>query len=325
MLATLGEIKNSSIARIAGVAPSSQDFIDVVNEASEMLLNRGDWLGTVVPIRVCATKGCATFPRYVGKVRKINVCNSPMETHNIFWSFLPKDAYNCSTGCAASWLGGSCSMIDQSRVPTYQDIWGEGRYIRVYITDMRDVNKTITFFGVDNNGQPWSEKLTLANPYVQTQSFVRRVGRVLKDQTVGRLICNGYYAATGSIEELATYEPSETNPSLLRVRLNIPSCSGSCSSSSTDCPTAQPLAALVKLRFVPAQVDSDLVLIESKIALKNMIQSIRCGEQGDTSGKATFEAAAIRELNLGLWNEGDDQMTVRNDPFNGVLVSQQCL
>lgn len=315
MLASFGEVKASGAIDIAGCSPTSDDFRNLVNKAVRMLMRRGDWPGTVVPIKTCATRGCATFPRYVEQVRKINVCNTPIATHNLYWEFLPKNTFGCGSG-----LGAECSMTGQGRSPTQFDIWGDGRYVRVYITDVKDVNKRITLFGEDNNGQPYTETITLGAPgsYVQTQSLVRRIDRVLKDLTIGRVIMTGYYAATGSVEELATYEASETNPSLLRINLNIPGCS-----TNGSCPSTKMIAALVKFRFIPVIADSDLVLIENLDAVENMIQSIRCGQANDIAGKGQFEQAAIRELNLDTWNQfGDDAVPITNEPFNGVAMGQ---
>lgn len=283
-----------------------------------MLLKRGDWPGTILPIHACARPGCVTFPRYVKAIRKMNVCFTPVESKNMWWNFLPAETYRRSS---CPWLGIGCTMQSQFQTPVFSDMYGEGRYVRVYLTDIRDVGRTITIFGEDNNGQPYQETFSLVAPsvaaYVQSSRFVRRIDRVLKDRTKGRVILVGSTGVGSNAEEIATYDASETNPSYLRVSLNIPSTS--CSSGTSSCSNLQSIAALVKFRFIPAVDPTDLVLIEDLDALELMIQSIRCSQGNDEEGRMSKEAAAIRELNLSQYDySGDDAIVVTDDPFNGV-------
>jgi hypothetical protein len=89
-----------------------------------------------------------------------------------------------------------------------------------------------------------------------------------------------------------------------------------------DC-VSRPLIALVKLRFVPVVLDTDLVLIDNLDALKNMIQSIKYAEAGDDRMADKYEARAIRELNMGLRDGGDDLIPVSIEPFSGIPAGRQ--
>src|SRR5436853_3568787 len=202
MLSTLQEAKASTLKNIAGVPIGSQQFLDYLNDATRRLMRRGDWSGTIVPIRVCIKKGCVVWPRYVGQVRKISVCNMSTPVYNLWYEFLDTKTFGC---CWSGWNGSDCRMVQEGQVPTFNSIFGDNRYVRAYTSAQADVGKTVTIFGVDNNNQPlrtnnpdnsWIDgvKLTLVgapNNYVQTPMFVRRIDRVLKDVTQGNVLLYG--------------------------------------------------------------------------------------------------------------------------------------
>lgn len=329
MLKTLAEAKASTLRNIAGVPVQSPQFLDRVNEATEALMIRGDWSGTLIGIYACAARGCVVWPRYVGHIRKLNVCNAHIPIRSIWDQFI--DDYH-----SAAWqscLGPRAKMVAQGKSPAYKDIYGDGRYVRAYTAVQADIGKTLTIFGVDNNNQPlrtcdpvtnlWTEgvKLTLVgapNFYAQTAMFVRRIDRVLKDMTQGDVRLYAFNNATGLLEDLAVYQPSETNPDYVRYSLSL-------FNGATCCGDSQGVSALVKLKFVPVLVDTDIVLIESLRALKFMIQSLKFSEAGDDENATSFEKKAIRELNLKEADDNpDDQMVIENNPFQGVYVGQHC-
>lgn len=321
MYATLDQVKASNAINVAGVSSDSPEFLRYVNEAVRRLMRRGDWASTTPLIRTCVRKGCVVFPRYVGSVRRINKCGSPLDMRGLWYDFLPRETF-CGDVCHATFTG---------RSPVYQDIWGEGWYVRAYIDSPLDVNKTVTLFGEDNNGQPYTETLTLTaspNAYVQSSRYVRRIDRVIKSVTTGLVRLYAYSPTTLAMVDLAVYEQSETNPSYPKYRLAVGCCSGvgASTTSGNPCGELSSITALIKLQFIPVSVGSDLVLIKNVDAIKDMISSIRCGEAGDENGKATFEASAIRELNLELSDElPDSQIPVTIEPLGGFgLGSQQC-
>ena len=338
MLTTLGQAKKSSLKAVAGACPSSDDFIGLVNEATRRLMRRGDWAGTVVPIYLCVRSGCVVFPRYVGQVRKINLCNQNVSVTNMWGDFLQYESPAWRTGnewwgdnSFGRWLGSPAQMVQSSRTPLFQDIMGDGRYVRAYPTARKDVGKEVTIFGVDNNGQTlrtrdstddtWSDGwvLTLASPYVSTSAYVRRIDRVLlPDDLQGDVRLYAYNAAGLVLEELATYEPGDENPAFEKYVLHGSAC-GQCS-----CDNATGAVALVKLKYVPAKTDKDLVLIENLDALKFMIQCIKAEEASTRDDARQWELDAIRELNLDLRDQmPEDQTPVSNNPFSGISAGRQ--
>lgn len=327
MLSTLSEARESTLRNISGSCPNTAEFLALLNDATRSLLRRGDWPGTIVPIQICVYSGCIVFPRYAGFIRAINVCKSRVPIRNHWWDFLlpGPDALSCWH----QWCGASCRTVGQDRSPVFQDVMGEGRFIRAYCRYNADIGKTLTIFGTDNNGQTLVHKnadgsiaegkvLTFGTPFASTDTYVRHIDRVLKDETEGPIDVYAYDAANDVLEDVAHYEPSETNPSYARYQLDLPRC-------GNDCGTLKSVVALVKLQFVPAKVDTDLVLIENLDALKLMMQSLKEREARNLELAKEFEADAIRELNLDLWNrDQENQIPVSMGETNGMTFSQQC-
>lgn len=300
---TLRDVRESTIINIAGVSRESDEFAQLVNEAQQRLLKRGDWEGIVVPIYTCTTDSCVVWPRYVDHVRQLNYCNRiHVPIKNMWWDFMPFDRYmglaSQPWGAGPRWYGPRGSMVMQGRSPVFQDIQGDARYIRVYPESAQDANKTVTIFGVDNNGQPlmtkgagpWKEGLTLSiqAPYVQSPVYIRKIDRVVKDVTTGPIRLYAYNTSTSLLEDVAYYEPSETNPSYERSRLCLP-CFNTDSNRS--------VVALVKLKHVPIKVDTDLVLIDNLQALKYAIQAIKFDEANDFQNGRASLMFAVDELN----------------------------
>lgn len=322
---TFGELKASTAADIAGVCADSAQFAARVNEITRRLLRRGDWSGTIVPIHTCVRAGCVVWPRYVGSVRKINVCNRPVAIKNVWYDFLEyrdRPSWGAWCGCAAR-------MIGQEQAAAFSDIYGDGRYVRAYCTARNDIGKTIQLFGEDNHGQPLRTRgsdgnytegitITFAAPFASTSIYVRRIDRVIKDVTTGDVRLYAYNPATDILEDLALYGPTETVPSYVKYKLHAPSWpSTTTAGQGTCCPTLSVLA-LVKLKFIPAQVDSDLVLIDNIDALKLMLQSVRYEENGDRASARGLESDAIRELNLQLRDDNPENQTpIVIDAFSG--------
>jgi hypothetical protein len=312
---TFGELKASTAADISGVCASSAQFAARVNEVTRKLMRRGDWVGTIVPIHVCVKAGCVVWPRYVGQVRKINVCNHPVQIKNVWYDFLEYRDRGWR-----SWCGCEAHMVQQSEAAAFSDIFGDGRFVRAYCTARADVGKTIQLFGEDNNGQPlrtqnsdgtYTDGITIvfAAPFASTSIYVRRIDRVIKDVTTGDVRLYAYNPVTDILEDLALYSPTETVPSYEKYRLHAQVWPTTTSPPTTNCCPTLSVVALVKLKFIKVVVDSDLVLIDNIDALKLLIQSTRYSEQGDRATAQGFEADAIRELNLDLRDHEPEEQT----------------
>jgi hypothetical protein len=329
---TFGELKESRINQIAGNCVDSEQFKSLVNEATRLMLRRGDFPGAVVPIYTCIRRGCVVFPRYVGAVRKINFCRYPLTIQNNWYQFLN---FNEHSGIWQTWRHGrDITTTGLTSTCLFQSIQGDGRYVRIYPAVRADVGSEVLLLGEDNNGQPlrtrnedgtWSDGITVtvALPYGSTNVFVRRIDRVLKTKTQGALRAYAYWAENDVLEDLAVWDASEVSPTYSQYTIN-PGCLPNNIVNSTNNCDRLGIFALVKLRFIPVEVDADMVLIDNLDALKYMVQSIRYGEAGDVNNQEAFKALAVKEGNLDIWNEQtEDQVPVISATFNGMPLGQQ--
>lgn len=322
MLQTFGDVKASRVLQIASSDPDSPEFESLVNSATRQLMTRGNWWGTVQPIRGCVYDGCVVWPRQVGSVLAMNVCGHPTMPANRWYDFMQWDGL-CSDWATAfnrRWRGnlGRGVSINDRTMPVFNPIpCGQDRLIRIYIDNPEDVGKTIRIYGIDGNGQALTSErddgtvqdgvvLTLALPYVEPAFFFRRIDRVVKDQTLSRI--RVYQLDTNSVHyDMAIYEASETSPDYFRTRVHVRNSTGTC-------PTM--ITALVKLAFIPVHFNDDLVLIENVDALRDMVMSIKLKENGDIVGSRAAEQSAFRELNYELRNRmPDEQFIVSFRPF----------
>lgn len=331
-LLTYQEARESQdLANVLGVCGNGESARSYLNKATRMLMNRGNFWGTVQQIQVCLDSDCVTWPRYVSTVLALVSCNGWIQPFNNWYSFVPVGP----AGIAADgfgWRNGACignlSMGDTGTSSVFRNVpCGKNYYVRAYLQMRADIGKTITIFGKDSNQQvittkqsdgSWlpGRKLTLtasAPGYVSTPFTVSDIEYVLKDPTQGPVRLFFYDADNDVLIGCATYGPTETAPQY-RVskisHLHHRCCIGSCDQS------VKSVKGLVKLQFVPVVYDTDLVLISNLDALAMMIQSIRERDGMNTKGAADMEVAAIRELNLELRNKfPEEQTTISINPF----------
>lgn len=315
-LLTLGQCRASrQLNAIAGVCATSEEFASLVNDACQRALRRGDWEGTLIPIQVCVRRGCITWPREVETVRAINICGCPVPISNNWYQFLPGNQKNWWGTCRNNFSAFAESRMDQQvQVPSFEDLYGSGRYLRFICEKREDFGKTITVYGInDATGLPIRQKvngiwidgitLTLKVGFVSTTMTVRSVTRIQKDVTQGLVFGYGYNPTEDVMEPFGQYEPTETHPLYMRYKLSAPICTGRTGSSATvACGEFKSALALVKLAFIPAVADTDVVVIQNIDALKMLIQSIRFEEASDINNKRQYELDAIRELNLDINN-----------------------
>ncbi len=340
MLSLLDTQNAPGIRRVLGSCPTSQDAIDIINEAASRLMRRGDWFETFVPIFVCVYNGCLVMPRYVQQIRRINVCNREIPVHNGWYEFLAYNQHHCGWHqWLSSWLGHESSMKQESVSPVFQDVQGDGRLIRAYARCNADLGKTMRIFGEDNNGQPLITQdpftgaitqgalLTIASPFGSTSTFVRSISYVVRDPTTMIVDVYAYNASTNLLEDIAHYEPTETTPTYSRYRLNIrfPVCSANATAFIPNCcGVARGVVMMVKLRWIAAQNPYDLVLVPCTDALKLMIKAIQLEEKGDREGRRAFELDAIEVMNRELENNSpDEQFALANNSLGPGVWSNQ--
>ncbi len=332
---TLADVQTGRFQTASGYCVSSPEFLELVNDAVTELLRRGDWAETLVPIRVCVSRGCITWPRYVGAIRKIHTCRGrTIHMRSQWYEFLdyrgPRHLHEWE-----SWRGDERNMELQFKAPTYQDPYGPGLYIRLYVDQPADIGCTCTIFGVDNNNQPLTTTVTGpttalgASFVVQQQSnglwgstttTVSSIDRVVVSATQGLKRLYAYDSNQNALYDLAVYDPSETSPSYLRYRLtggdrNHGNCQSSC---------LETVLALVKLNPIPVASPTDLVIINNRGALLDAIRAMKREDASDSMGAKQFWASAIEKLNRQLEDFApDDQLASENNVLGGRTFSNQ--
>lgn len=242
----------------------------------------------------------------------INKCGHSIPPKNHWYGFssvLPSDVIAHNQNCGQLGMGGcwgDIAAVDNDTTAVFNQIpCLNDRYVRWYPSQPTDVGKTVTIFGIDTNGQTIRSTrddgtiqdglvMALDLPYVQTTFLVRRIDRVIKQATDGPV--HGYQFDGQTLYDLAAYDASETLPEYRQSRIVSGCVTNSCNAS---CCTAS-ITALVKLKFIPALRDDDLVLIDNLDALAIGMQSIKQSDAYDHAGAEVAMARAVHTLNLDL-------------------------
>jgi hypothetical protein len=322
---TLADIQTNAFQTASGFCTTSNDFLEMANQVIPRLLQRGDWPGTLMPVRVTVRDGQVTWWRYVGQVRSMHTCRGNIPVKPVWYEFLE------GHGNRRGWeglCGRERTMTMQYHAPTYNDIYGPNCTVRLYVDAQEDVGATVQLFGADNNNQPlrtnngdgtWTEGVTIAAqmPFGSSSTFVSRIDRVVKSITQSTARLYAYDATQDVLYDLAVYEPSETNPSYLRYQLD---------GGRPGCACRESIIALVKLKFLPVAVPMDgLIFLEgTQGALLHGFRAVKREEAGDFEGASSFWKLAIEELNRGLEDADPDGPVAVNNVFAGRTFCNRC-
>jgi hypothetical protein len=326
-LPTLGQVVANPLFNIFGSCPNgpSGEFKQLLNDATQRLLYRGDWMGTVLPIQATVERGVVTFPRIVGSVRHVNICHRGIPVYGPWYSFLSHywSGGNCC-GAWQGWLGGRTHFTQFGRGVQFSAIPTATCVLKVYsIAD--DDGQVIQFFGLDPSGNPlrtdngdgtWSDgiSITLGSPSVIDTNLVASISRVLKPATQGAIQVSAWDTTLLVETPIAAFDPSDTNPSFAQYKLHTPACTT---------PVQIQSIALVKLQFIPVVASTDPILIPNLHALSLFMQSIRFEQAGDRANAKAYQIDAVRELNLQLDDDQPDyQVPIRVNPFGTASPSR---
>lgn len=323
-LLTLSDAKASRLPGIVGKCADSPEFLDFINKATRMLMVRGEFDGLVVKLQLCVEAGCVVWPAEVGTVLAANVCGHAIQAKNNWFEFLPNNGGSLRPNSSC----GVRVMEMEGRVPVFRNIGCEASYVRAFLQRNADIGKTITIYGIDDNGNELMTlraddtylpgvTLSLAKPYAQTPMKLRKITRIQKDVTQGPITV--YSSALGDgtdLRQLGLYRPRDTNPMFRATGINTFRSTGCCGCHGAF----KSIMSLVKLQFVPVELDDDVIQISNLDALEEMIRSIKFGDAFDGGQKKEFEAAAIREMNLELGsNQPLEQVSIRVSGFGTAL------
>lgn len=311
----------------SGMDPSATDVANSINEAIMTLMPKSEWDGTMCRMRFYIQNGTITMPREVETLIRVNIDDSPVQIFNRWYEFLsygPGSMESNSSGCA--------DFIDLGDgYPLHTDPH-TARQVLV-TADAIESNASIVIRGLDENGREvmvdgiMGEAVLLDKlmPRYSTKKF-SIITHVIKPVTNGYVYLSAYDNNPLARFDIATYHPDETNPCYRRYRVNsICTCQRNATECSccpyrltctaqaavtgnTTCPTTA--TALVKLRFIPATHDSDVLLIQSLPSLKAMIQAQKYYDAGDADKGVKYESMAVSRLN--------EQLTSKEPPDNRI-------
>lgn len=323
---TLAQAKSSRLNRISGICPDSDDFLELLNDATRQLMRRGNWWGTVRKIRLCVYEGCFALPAYVGTVLATNLNHHPVKMSNHWFEFIPVQQTDWC--CDRKWVSNIAAELDGT-TPVFQNIpCNPAMKVRAYPRCQSDLGKTLTIYGIDSNGWPVrtersdgtiqdGELITLVLPYADTDTFWRTITRVDKDVTDCPVDLFAHNLETDSLIDLAHYMPHETNPDYRHLRIH-----SGCGATTGCCPAT--VTMLIKLAFVPVTSDSDLVLIDNLDALALAIQATKRSDAYDAQAAELDMARAVHELNLDLRDKfPNDTVAVAVSPYGTAHLRNQ--
>jgi hypothetical protein len=284
-------------AEAALLCETDARLIDKVNQAQEMLLTRGKWVGTVRTFRFCVpSHNCIVWPREIETPEAVAVCKQPIVLRSAWYEFAEN-----GFGEIGEEDNLFKTLIDRGEVCAFDEVVGTNKKLAVYADKNGNTGKYIwlEFFdangnfvrtnvaGVETNG----ERIAIPNAgqYNYTTNVCMPGGlvRVKKDITVGVVRLFQYDTVTTELKPLAYYQPDEEVPAY-RSSL-IPSL------RDAGC-TQTPVTVRAKLRFIPARNDESFLMIPSMRALKLAVKAVK-KEDDDLTGEAdTFLGMALSEL-----------------------------
>lgn len=297
---TFYDFRTSRAAQVAGFCNANlPELLALVNEAQEKLKLAGGevgWWGSwakVVFTVIPGTSPYITAPSDIARIINLDVCRRPIRMQNEFWEFLE---YGVGLQNEDPTCRNSCSRMqafDRGQYPTPIDIT-PGVKLRAYASNPADVGKRLYVDATDTNGNQIyvldngfttrAFPMTLVNPFVDSTYAINTLARIQKEVTLGTVSLYEVNQTTGAQTLLATFAPSESNPAYRRYFLsNLPN--NCCDCGSVVTPGVIQVTAMCKLELVPATCDSDPLLIQNLVALKEEVQAIRYSEVDSESAK----------------------------------------
>ncbi len=272
---------------------NSEDKIDLVdkyiNFAQERLINSGKWKGMTKEIAVTAPTDFITLPPRFASCLAIRYLtdddfSSSISIRNQWFRYINSGPYLSSPD---SWF--SCGYVAADDLGdgfcTYSDSPYDSYYLKFTRSNPGDNNLGILVKGYDSageiiftdNGSESYEGIitTLSAATIQTsQVFTNQIYSLRKQVSQGYITLDAVDVATGATTRIGYYMPGETQPSYHRY------LTGDLSE------TYDTVAAICKLRYLPAVTDSDEVVPSNIGALRNALIALKKETESDKAGYA---------------------------------------
>lgn len=291
MRLTLLDVRASRLPKVIGAcAADTPRILEYLNEAQQRLLTDKNcppegWWGTFA--RMAFTVSADFYivaPRNVARIQDLAVCNSPIRIQNEFYEWLEggglfgEPCTTCVEPC------GVLQAFDRGMTPVQLPL-ASNATLRVYPADSRDQdeNSRILIKGLDANGvvvrstdggeDVNGEYMNLTYPFQSGTTVWKTITGIVKDETYGDVRLYAVDPVTGDESLIGFYEPNQTMGMFRRYYVNnMPS---ECCNNTQ---VATQVRGMVKLDYVPAAVDSDILTISNLPALILECESLRYSE-----------------------------------------------
>jgi hypothetical protein len=262
----------------------------------------GDYAHTLDRVRFRTQNNSITLPREYEAVRMVNIDNIPAPIVSTTYDFI-------SSG-PGEWSWDQCDkLVYQGTFPTFFDPPTDEDYpCRLWAasTHADDATITLQYQARSPNG---AEILDPASGSPLLPLSVNHWTGGVEGTLTGSLAGYGdyevhklltlrlptgrkgyvslfaYHVSDGKMWFLGKYHPSETMPGYRRYRLPV-----------SDKDNGRYVNCLCKKQFIPAMLDTDILLIQDLDAIKNMVQAIEAENVKDINGSMAYKTMAVERL-----------------------------
>ena len=341
-------ICGADVSRIADAVNTAQERLLTCREAGEE-----GWYGGYAEMvfNVSRNAPYLRLPRGVARLISVDACDTPVPIRNQFYEYLEfGDGHWPKTLCGGSefncCLFGHVEALRRNMAATFLDIGTSRKGLRIYPSEAADVGTNRVFVGgldangvrlqtQDGNSQVQGVFVNLDYPFVDlklpltvAQLEISAIDTILKDKTLGYVRFYEIDLDTGVQRLILTMEPSEEVAGYASYYLKeIPQ--GCCQSSTQNDDSLVQVTAMVKLDLVPAVVDSDPLLIQSKEAIIAECQAVHLGDQelaGAKQQAVERHLSAVRYLRGQQRHyEGRQHIAVDFAPFGHARLTHQTI
>ncbi len=293
---TLADVRASRIPESVNIPPNDSRLVQYVNEATERLLKAGKWWGTYARYRLCASAGLITFPRQIATIEAVALCGNPIPVHDLWFEFIA-NGWGTRKDC-----DGICECDYRGRFPTFSDIIGTDKKVRLICDVATDVGKTVLVLGYDANGN-WIRTdqggtildgevvvLTQSPGTLSTNLFSAITDIQVVSAMDGQWWLYEYDTTLTTQRMVGQYQYDDARPSFARYLFpSIRNCTASnCQSTLVE--------AICKLDFIKVVRDTDYLLIGDLPALKFACMAIKASEEERYNDETTLMNKAVVEL-----------------------------
>lgn len=291
----------------------------IVNRATQTLVNAGGesgffggWAKVLFKVSRCAPY--ITLGREYARAINLDFCRWSVPLNNEFAEFLEAGIGLQSFGNCPNWCG-KVGGYERGVFPTHRDVDPTNQFLRVYLTDPRDIGRRILvgpaqdqngnfIYSQDGNNSVNGFYMSLQQPFTTTTFQVSNILGISKDATFGDVLLYQVDATTGVQVLLSKYAPDEISPAYRRYYLNgLPyGCEPTTPQSGCIVPVAVlpevTVTAMVKLEFIPVNRATDFNIIGNIPALIAEAKSIRYSDMDAANSPALAERSHRQAIKL---------------------------